>query len=127
MLPKDLTLDLRNRLNYLAGQLQGIVRMLDQENTHPEQILIQFKSLKVGLQKAHVILMDEVVRKDLALRIVDLKNACPGNCPDAENIESVRQEFPYLKPEELIDTINEVDQIRERLARYNARNQQKSL
>ena len=43
MLPKDLTRDLKSRKNVLAGQLQGIGRMLDAENIEPDQVLLQFK------------------------------------------------------------------------------------
>tara|TARA_R100000365_G_C2690854_1_gene32777 strand:- start:142 stop:360 length:219 start_codon:yes stop_codon:yes gene_type:complete len=65
-LPTDLILDIKSRLKTLSGQLNGIVKMLD-EGKDPEQINIQFKSIDKGIQKAHYLLLDEVYRKALAI------------------------------------------------------------
>ena len=43
-LPTDLILDIKTRLKTLSGQINGIVKMLD-EGEDPEQINIQFKSI----------------------------------------------------------------------------------
>ncbi len=91
MLPKDLTRDLKSRLNMLAGQLHGIVRMLDAKTTEPEQMLVQFKAVTNGLSSSEHLLLDEVFRKSLALQIVDVVSACPGDCRDAERIEQLRR------------------------------------
>lgn len=51
-LPSDLILDIKTRLKTLSGQINGIVKMLD-EGKDPEHINIQFKSIDKGIQKAH--------------------------------------------------------------------------
>lgn len=61
-LPSDLISDIKNRLKTLSGQINGIVKMLD-DGKDPEQIIIQFKSVDQGVQKAHFLLLDEVYRK----------------------------------------------------------------
>jgi len=43
-LPTDLILDIKSRLKTLSGQINGIVKMLD-EGKDPEQINIQFRSI----------------------------------------------------------------------------------
>ena len=58
-LPSDLVVDIKSRLKTLSGQINGIVKMLD-EGKDPEQINIQFKSIDKGVQKAHYLLLDEV-------------------------------------------------------------------
>jgi DNA-binding FrmR family transcriptional regulator len=78
MLPKDLTRDLKSRLNMLAGQLQGIGRMLDAEHMEPDQVLVQFKAVTNGLSSAEHLLLDEVFRKGLALQIVDAVGPAPA-------------------------------------------------
>ena len=60
-LPTDLILDIKSRLKTLSGQINGIVKMLD-EGKDPEQINIQFRSIDKGIQKAHYLLLDEVYR-----------------------------------------------------------------
>jgi DNA-binding FrmR family transcriptional regulator len=119
MLPKELTTDLKKRLSFIKGQIEGITKMLD-EDKDPDQILIQFKAADKALQNAHFLLLDEVFRKSLALQLVDVLNACPGNCQDAEKIEYLQKQFPKLQAEELTSKMKEINEISERLARYNA-------
>jgi DNA-binding FrmR family transcriptional regulator len=120
MLPKDLTRDLKSRLNMLAGQLHGIVKMLDADPTESEQILRQFKAVTNGLSSAEHLLLDEVFRKSLALQLVDVVGACPGDCQDAERIEQLRQQFPSLTENELTQKMQELREIGGRLEQYNA-------
>jgi DNA-binding FrmR family transcriptional regulator len=120
MLPKDLTRDMKSRLNMLAGQLHGIVKMLDAEITEPEQILVQFKAVTNGLSSAEHLLLDEVFRKGLALQIVDVVGACPGDCQDATRIEELRRQFPNLSESELTKKMQELREIGGRLEQHNA-------
>jgi DNA-binding FrmR family transcriptional regulator len=120
MLPKDLTRDLKSRLNMLAGQLHGLVKMLDAETTDPEQILRQFKAVTNGLGSAEHLLLDEVFRKGLALQLVDVVGACPGDCQDAGRIEQLRQQFPHLTENELTAKMSELREIGGRLEQHNA-------
>lgn len=108
MLPKDLTRDLKSRLNMLAGQLQGIGKMLDAENIEPDQVLMQFKVVTNGLSSAEHLLLDEVFRKGSAWQIVDVVGACPGDCQDAARIQQLRQEFPNLSEGELTQKMREL-------------------
>ncbi len=118
MLQTELTGDLKKRLATVKGQIEGVMKMLDDE-TDPDKILVQFKAADQGLQKAHYILMDEVFRKSLALKLVQVMNACPGNCQDAEKIEYMKQQFPMLEFEQLTTQIKEVNAIDKRLEKHN--------
>ena len=69
MLPNELTLDLLKRLASIHGQIGGIIKMVN-EQKEPDEILTQFKAAQNGLEKAHYLLMDEVFRKSLALKLV---------------------------------------------------------
>ena len=126
MLPKELTGDLVKRLNTVKGQIEGIVRMLDEE-TDPDKMLVQFKAADQGLQKAHYLMMDEVFRKSLALRLVQVMNACPGNCQDAEKIEYIKEQFPMFEFDQLTTQIKEVNAIEKRLEKHNKNNLNKDL
>jgi DNA-binding FrmR family transcriptional regulator len=120
MLPKDLTADIKNRLKSIKGQVEGIIKMLD-EGREPEQIIFQFKAVDKGLQKAHHLLLDDVYRKVLAIKIVNATNECPGNCGNEEKIEFLRKKFPNFKSDELTQMLREIHEIEERLARYNGK------
>jgi len=71
MLPKELTGALVKRLSTIKGQIEGIIKLID-EDKDPEQILNQFKAADNGLQKTHHLLLDEVFRKSLALNLFRL-------------------------------------------------------
>lgn len=102
------------------------MKMLDGESD-PDKILVQFKAADQGLQKAHYLLMDEVFRKSLALKLVQVMNACPGNCQDAEKIEYMKQQFPMLEFDQLTTQIKEVNAIDKRLEKHNKNNLNKNL
>jgi len=117
-LPSDLILDIKTRLKTLSGQINGVVKMLD-EGKDPEQINIQFKSIDKGLQKAHFLLLDEVYRKALAIGIVKAVDSCPGNCGNEDKIEYLKKEFPNLEMADLTDKLKEIQTIEYRLKDYN--------
>lgn len=117
MLPKDLTRDIKARLKSLSGQVEGIVKMLDEERS-PKDILLQFRSVKSGMNKAEQLLLDEVFRKLLAIQIVKTMDACPGDCGNEERLEAFRQQFPDLKLEELAEKMEEINVLNQWLQKY---------
>ncbi|WKD86905.1 hypothetical protein KCTC32516_02285 [Polaribacter huanghezhanensis] len=117
-LPTDLVSDIKTRLKTLSGQINGIVKMLD-EGKDPEQINIQFKSIDKGIQKAHYLLLDEVYRKALAIGIVKAVASCPGDCGNEEKIAYLKKEFPNLELSELTDKLKEIQTIENRLKDFN--------
>ncbi|MFN2438263.1 MAG: metal-sensing transcriptional repressor [Chitinophagaceae bacterium] len=126
MLPSELTGVLKKRLATVKGQIEWISKMLDEE-TDPDKILVQFKAADQGLQKAHYLLMDEVFRKSLALKLVQVMNACPGNCQDAEKIEYMKKQFPMLEFDQLTSNMKEISAIDKRLENHNKNISEKDL
>lgn len=112
MLPKDLTKDLKDRLSSIKGQVEGVIKMLD-ESDDPAQILNQFKAVNKGFEKAQFLLLDEVFRKTLAMKIAEALESCPGNCGQEEKIAIIRKQFPDLGLYELTDKMKEVEKIYE--------------
>lgn len=110
MLPKDLTKDLKDRLNSIKGQVEGVIKMLDESND-PAQILNQFKAVNKGFDKAQHLLLDEVFRKTLAIKIAEALESCPGNCGQEEKIAIIRKQFPDLNLYELTDKMKEIENI----------------
>lgn len=112
MLPKDLTKDLKDRLSSIKGQVEGVIKMLDESND-PAQILNQFKAVNTGFEKAQHLLLDEVFRKALAIKIAEALESCPGNCGQEEKIAIIRTQFPDLNLYELTDKMKEIENIYE--------------
>ena len=124
MLPKDLTKDVTTRLKSIKGQIDGLIKMLD-ENQDPEKILIQFKAAQNGLDKAQHRLLDEVYRKALALKIVETVDACPGNCGNEDNIEFLRREFPTIGKENLTEKMKEIARMKKHLDEFKGAKEKK--
>ena len=117
MLSKDLTRDVKTRLKSISGQIEGIVKMLDEDRS-PKDILLQFRAVKSGIHKAEQLLLDEVFRKTLAIQIVETLDACPGDCGNEERFETFRRQFPDLKLEELADKMEEINSLNQWLQEY---------
>jgi DNA-binding FrmR family transcriptional regulator len=112
------TRDLKKRLHYIKGQIEGIERMLDDERD-ANDIYIQFKAIEGALQKAIYVVLDESLRRELALKIVKVVDACPGNCQHADKIEFIRNEFPKLELKQIGQLISEMYKIDENLKKLN--------
>ncbi len=120
MLPRDLTQDVKIRLATIRGQVDGLVKMLDKEDD-PEKIIIQFKAVNRGLDSAYNLLLDEVFRKALAARIVEVVDACPGDCGNEDTIESIRVQFPTLKFDELSRKLKDINRIVDAVNAHNSK------
>ena len=118
MLPKDLTKDIKTRLLSIKGQMDGLIKMLD-DGKDPEKILLQSKAAKSGLDKAHYLLLDETFRKSLAIKISETSSACPGNCGNEEQIEMLRQQFPAIEVDDLTEKMKEISRLKKHLDRFN--------
>lgn len=118
MIPRDLSKDIKTRLQSINGQLSGLIKMLD-EDTDPEKILIQFKAAQKGLDKAHFLLLDEVYRKALAIKISETIEACPGDCGNEDRIELIRKRFPDLELDTLTSQMKEIDILRKKIDDIN--------
>ena len=116
-LPTDLTMEIKNRLKTLSGQINGIIKMLE-DGKPPGQISTQFKSVDKGLQKAHFLLLDEVFRKALAIGIVNAAAACPGNCGYEDKIEYLMRQFPNFELAEIAERLKEIQAIEKRLEEH---------
>lgn len=114
MIPRDLSRDIKIRLQSINGQLSGLIKMLEAD-IDPEKILIQFKAAQKGLDKAHFLLLDETYRKTLAEKISETVDACPGDCGNEDTIEFIRKQFPDLELDALTSKIQEIAELRNRI------------
>lgn len=112
------TRDLKKRLHYIKGQIDGVERMLD-DGRDANDIYIQFKAIEGAILKAIYVVLDETLRKELAQKIVKVADACPGNCGSEDKIEFIRKEFPKLDLKQIGQVIAEIQKIEEKLQKSN--------
>ena len=92
--------------------------MIDNERD-ADEIYTQFKAIEGNFQKTFHGLLEDILRKNLALKIVKVVNACPGNCRDAEKIKFIQNEFPKMEIKKVASIINEMEIIERRLEDFN--------
>lgn len=107
---------LKKQLHVIKGQIDGIEKMID-DDRDAEEIFTQFKAIEGNFQKTFHGLLEDILRKNLALKIVKVVNACPGNCQDAEKIEFIRNEFPKMEIKKVASIISEINEIDQRLSK----------
>jgi DNA-binding FrmR family transcriptional regulator len=115
MLQKDLVREIKNSMNSVKGQLDGIVKMLGKDHQDPEKILIQFKAARKALESAEFLLLDETFRKSLAVKLSETMEACNGECGQEDAIEMLRKQFPNLGLDELTKKMKEVQAVYEQM------------
>ncbi|MFZ6010774.1 MAG: metal-sensing transcriptional repressor [Bacteroidota bacterium] len=109
MISKDLTKNFKDSIKGLSGHLKAIEKMVDSE--FPDRTLLQLRAVQAGLQKATLLLLDEVYRKALAEKISFSWQNCPGNCGYEQNIEQLRSLFPEIQLEEVPQKLKEATKI----------------
>jgi DNA-binding FrmR family transcriptional regulator len=113
MLSKDLTKDFKDSLRGLSGHLKAIEAMVDEG--FPDQILLQLKAVQAGLQKATVMLVNDIYRRALAEKISFSWQNCPGNCGYESDIAKLRSLFPEIRLEEVPEKLKEATEIEQHL------------
>jgi len=101
--------------------MDGLIKMLDNEED-PEKIINQFKAVDNGLDTAYNLLLDEVYRKALAMKIVEVADACPGDCGNEEKIDFIRKQFPSFKLDEIVKKFKEITKIGEKVKQHTEKN-----
>jgi DNA-binding FrmR family transcriptional regulator len=66
--------DMLDRLNRIAGQVQGIARMVDEERS-PAEVLVQLSSVQAALGKAIQLVLRALTRDELAAALASARPA----------------------------------------------------
>ena len=120
MISKDLTKDFKDSIRALSGHLKAIEKMVDDD--FPDQTLLQLKAVQAGLQKATLMLLDEVYRKALAEKISFSWQNCTGNCGYEKSIDMLRSLFPDIKLDEIPEKLKEAAKIEDHLKKIISQN-----
>jgi DNA-binding FrmR family transcriptional regulator len=121
MMMTDLTRNIKVSLKTAIGQLNYILKKVDDEQ-QAENILLQLKAVQAMLNKTSYELLDDTYRKALAEKISYSFQQCPGNCGNEEVIERLRTLFPDISPEEVPNKLKEVQQMEKQLMEFLTKN-----
>lgn len=109
MLEPESKKEIKKQLNSIAGQLQAIGKMLD-DDRDAYDIFIQFKAVEGILNKSVYQVMDDLFRKKLASRMVRILDECYSEeCPHCRNLEEIKKEFSELEMEDILKYLKQLD------------------
>jgi len=117
MISSDLTRDIKVSVKTAIGQLNYILKQVDNEQ-EAGNILLQFKAVQATLTKATFELLDETYRKAMAEKISSAFQNCPGNCGNEENINRLRMLFPDFSLDEVPQKLQEAQQLEQELMQF---------
>lgn len=79
---------LRNQVNYVRGQADGIGRMLDGE-TSSADVVIQLRAMRAGIDRALRLALVGSAREQLARELRARVLACPGLCDYCDDLTAI--------------------------------------
>lgn len=91
----------------MLGQLTAVQKMLDEER-EPVDIYTQLRSVESAFHKSIVSTFESEHRFELAERIVDELQNCPGSCEYCELIERLKHDFPKLTLTQVLAGLHQI-------------------
>lgn len=79
---------LRNQVNYVRGQADGIGRMLDAE-TSSADVVTQLRAMRAGIDRALRLALLGSAREQLARELQARVLACPGLCDYCDDLTAI--------------------------------------
>ena len=95
------------QLNVLTGQLDGLRALLAAPTTGLDALFQQFRAVEGVAHRAVAQVLDELLRKKLALALVAAQNACPGDCDYCDRVEILKKEFARLDLPQVLGYLTE--------------------
>ena len=83
---------LRNQMNYVGGQAQGIVKMLDAGAADAE-VVIQLRAMRAGIDRALRLAVEAGARERLVRELEAKVLACPGLCDYCDDLNAIIAEL----------------------------------
>ncbi|MFI5251974.1 MAG: metal-sensing transcriptional repressor [Bacteroidota bacterium] len=99
--------ELSKRIKYVLGQLSAVEKMLDHDR-ESSYIYVQLRSIESAFRKSIVHTFETEHRLELAERIVDELERCPGSCQYCELIEKLKHDFPKLTLTQVLEGLHQI-------------------
>ena len=83
---------LRNQVNSLRGQAEGVGRMIDGGSASAD-IVIQLRAMRAGIDRALRLALEGSAREQLAHELRARMLACPGLCDYCDDLDAIIAEL----------------------------------
>lgn len=99
--------ELTKRIKYVIGQLAAINKMIG-EGKNSSEIFVQLRSVESAFRKSIVETFESEHRLELAERIVDELESCPGSCQYCDLVDTLKRDFPKLTLTQVLDGLHQI-------------------
>ncbi len=83
---------LRNQVNYLRGQAEGVGRMLENGSASAD-VVVQLRAMRAGVERALRLALESSAREQLARELRARMLACPGLCDYCDELDAIIAEL----------------------------------
>lgn len=98
---------LTKRLKYVIGQLVAVEKMIG-EGKDSSDIFVQLRSVESAFRKSIVNTFETEHRLELAERIVEELENCPGSCQYCDVVDTLKKDFPKLTLTQVLDGLHQI-------------------
>ena len=99
--------ELSKRIKYVTGQLVAINKMIA-EGKDSSAIFVQLRSVESAFRKSIVETFESEHRLELAERIVEELESCPGSCKYCDVVDTLKKDFPKLTLTQVLDGLHQI-------------------
>jgi DNA-binding FrmR family transcriptional regulator len=98
--------ELTKRIKYVTGQLAAINKMIA-EGKNSSEIFVQLRSVESAFRKSIIDTFETEHRLELAERIVEELENCPGSCQYCDVVDTLKKDFPKLTLTQVLDGLHQ--------------------
>lgn len=99
--------ELSKRIRYVTGQLAAVNKMIT-EGRDSSEVLVQLRSVESAFRKSIVERFEAEHRFELAQRIVEELESCPGSCEYCDLVDTLKKDFPRLTLTQVLDGLHQI-------------------
>ena len=94
--------ELTKRIKYVIGHLSAIEKMIE-EGRDSSEIYTQLRAVESAFAKSILDTFEKEHRLELAEKVVEALENCPGTCEYCDLVETLKRDFPKLSLTQVLD------------------------
>ena len=99
--------ELTKRINYVIGHLSAIEKMIAEDRDSSE-IYSQLRAVESAFGKSVLETFEKEHRLELAERVVEAIENCPGTCEYCDLVDTLKRDFPKLTLTQVLNGLHQV-------------------
>ncbi len=99
--------ELSKRLRYVIGQLTAVEKMVE-EGKDSSDIFLQLRSVESAFHRSIIDTFETAHRLELAERIVEELENCPGSCQYCDVVDTLKRDFPKLSLTQVLGGLHQI-------------------